>query len=402
MVGGNFQHDQTHNLLEVETGTTSSNIAGRHFTFVNNIGDSPSINTYGVFGSVDYKITDTVTARGSARYTSVSNQHEGCTADSGRGDLAAAFAGLSSLLSGSPTAIAPGQCVTLDATTFKPVGLIKQKLDEHNVSWRVGLDWKVTPDALLYANIAKGYKSGAWTNTAAALSSQIAPVKQESILAYEAGLKSTFARDRLQLNLSAFYYDYTDKQLGGYVNVPPFGALPTLVSIPKSKVYGAEAQIDALLTPLLKAQLSAAYTYTRVQADPQLPIDPFGNPTSFVGESFPQTPRYQLNLNVEQTIPVSDRVEGYLGGDVAYRSSASSTFGRDSSQLSREVFSLPAYTLLGLRAGVRFDHGKTGLEIWGHNVTDTFYTSSIVKPGDAVVRFVGFPRTFGIRLYWRN
>src|SRR3546814_11016362 len=63
----------------------------------------------------------------------------------------------------------------------------------------------------LYASVSRGYKSGTTPINAANLARQNAPVTQEKLTAYEVGVKATLADRAVQANLSAFYYDYRDK-----------------------------------------------------------------------------------------------------------------------------------------------------------------------------------------------
>src|SRR5690606_6615816 len=88
-------------------------------------------------------------------------------------------------------------CMTIDTTgmngnppTYLP-GEFTGRLDENNVSWRVGVDYKPKDDWLLYANVAKGYKAGSFPSVAASTTEQSQPVVQESLLSYEAGVKAT-------------------------------------------------------------------------------------------------------------------------------------------------------------------------------------------------------------------
>jgi iron complex outermembrane receptor protein len=85
------------------------------------------------------------------------------------------------------------------------------------------------------------------------------PVKQESVLAYEVGVKSTLADGRLQLNGALFYYDYTDKQFLSKVIDPVFGLLDVLQNIPKSSVRGAEINVIARPIEPLTLNFSATY-----------------------------------------------------------------------------------------------------------------------------------------------
>ena len=82
-------------------------------------------------------------------------------------------------------------------------------------------------------------------------------------------------------------------------------------------------------------------------------------------------------------------------------SSASAEFGRDATPLTQSLFTIPSYTLLDLRAGVRFDGGRYLVELWGRNVTNKFYVNNIAVAGDSVVRFTGMPATYGLRFSYR-
>ena len=410
MIGGNYQKDNYDVLNQFQNGNALTVIAGL-FTYTgNDTVATSSVETYAGFASLEYPLTDTITARGSIRYTDITDDHFGCLqAPNPSSNIENAFSFLSSAVRAqigldavfTPRPIAPGSCITLDAQTFLPVG-VNTLNKEDNISWRAGLDWKPNPDLLLYVNVGKGYKSGAFTIPPAASSDQLLPLNQESILAYEAGIKSSFLNNNVNFDASVFYYDYTDKQLGGVVNTLVFGPLPTLISIPKSEVLGAEAEITALITPLTRVSVAATYLDTKVKEDPTLPLSPYGEPGSFVGERFPQTSKFAFNVSAEQTIPFGDgSTEGYLGGNVSYRSKAFTQFGSSFSALTRANLVIPSYTLVDLRGGVRFDDGRYGVEVWGRNVFNEFYTTYRQQIADTTVRYAGRPATYGVRLFWK-
>jgi iron complex outermembrane receptor protein len=76
---------------------------------------------------------------------------------------------------------------------------------------KFGADWQAGKDVMLYASITRGFKSGG-TNFAGtnALTLSFNP---EYIWSYEAGIKSEWLDNRLRLNLTGFYYDYTNLQV---------------------------------------------------------------------------------------------------------------------------------------------------------------------------------------------
>jgi iron complex outermembrane receptor protein len=134
-----------------------------------------------------------------------------------------------------------GSCVTVLPDGSH--GRYSSSLDQNNLSWRGSINYKVTSDALLYVNVTKGFKSGDFGTLPALSYKQFQPVRQESVLAYETGFKSTLADRKVDLSGALFYYDYRDKQTQGSIVVPPFGNLPYLVNVPKSRLMGAEFDV---------------------------------------------------------------------------------------------------------------------------------------------------------------
>src|SRR3546814_563222 len=265
-----------------------------------------------VFGSFDYELTDQLTIRGSARYTKEKRRFSGCLADGGDTTNASFDAirdAWTILANGAP--IPPGGCLTLNDATFLPA-LVRSNLNEDNVSWRGSIDYKVTSDSLLYITVAKGYKSGGYSIVPAIFASQIAPVTQESLLSYEAGFRASLLDRRVQLSGAAFYYDYRDKQLIGWANTA-FGPLPQLVNIPKSRVVGAELEITAQPVDGLRVIAGVTYIDSKVKKDPALPLDSFGQASSYVGESFPNTPKWNGLVDAEYSFPLTGPLKAVLG-----------------------------------------------------------------------------------------
>jgi iron complex outermembrane receptor protein len=97
---------------------------------------------------------------------------------------------------------------------FPPVGT--QPIEGHKVrakdSWddlspRLVLDYKVTPDVMVFGSLAKGYKAGGFNSV-----QPLAKFDNEDVWNAEAGVKSLFADAGVIVNTSLFYYEYLDKQ----------------------------------------------------------------------------------------------------------------------------------------------------------------------------------------------
>ncbi|HKX23189.1 MAG TPA: TonB-dependent receptor, partial [Rhizorhapis sp.] len=409
MIGANYQTLKGNEYQNLHTdGTNNATPVG----FIQN--QSAYINnqhpiTKAVFGSGEFNVTDQLTLQGSIRYTDEKRKFNGCLADAGVDPastppgyvpLRDAWSILSWALrgfAGSPPVIPPNGCITFNDATLLPE-LTRRTLHEDNVSWRAGVNWKPNSDAMIYAYAGKGYKAGSFTILPAIFSSQFQPVTQESIMAYEAGFKVALADRRIQLTGAGFYYDYKDKQLVGVYDSGTFGQLPKLINIPKSRIWGAE--LEATVRPIEDLQFRGGVTYvnSRVQADPKAPnqaLDPYANPTTYIGEAFPSTPRWQALGDAEYGFGLSNDIRAFMGGSITYHGASFAAFGE------APEFRLPPYTLIDLRAGVQSADGNWRFQLWGRNVTNKLYVTNVSHLIDAVTRSVGMPATYGATFSYR-
>jgi iron complex outermembrane recepter protein len=402
MLGGNYQHDKTSERQAFSPVVdTNEQLFGNTWDAFGMRNDQ-RIKTASVFASAQFKLSDTFSLQGSARYSSQKRDYAGCTADLGDGRIANAFAFLSFALTGAPQTIPAGGCITLNANGT-PAPIITGKLNEDNFSWRGSLNWKPSDGTLLYANITKGYKAGSFPTLAAAVSTQLAGIKQESVLAYEIGTKIELADRKVQIDGAAFYYDYTDKQLTGFQSIFPFGPLPSLVSIPKARVQGVE--LNVILRPVsgLTFTVGGSYLKTKVLRDPPAPIGPFGGVGTFVGQTFPLTPKWQGVADLEYRFPALSNGDAFFGATLAGRTGSKSVlFGQQPAQAALEQLLVSnGYATLDLRAGIDLDANDLRVEIFGRNVTNRYYSINNIRSADSVFRFAGQPATYGVSVGYR-
>ncbi len=164
----------------------------------------------------------------------------------------------------------PGfQCLTTNTTIFN--GATFNTATFEKVTWRVGLDYQVTDQSLLYASASTGFSSGGFngSQTAAALGRQT--FNPQTVTAFEIGSKNRFADNTIQLNLSAFYNRYSGLQEQRQI---PVGntTLSIIENSGKARSYGFEVEaiwrpVDALTFNASFAYLNARYTqYNQVAA----------------------------------------------------------------------------------------------------------------------------------------
>jgi iron complex outermembrane recepter protein len=350
-----------------------------------------------VFGSIDYEIVDGLTLTAGARYTDTKQTIYGCTFDQGgtpgiRGVSQSIVSAIDPALA---AAYVSGGCITIDdggtAPTFLPVYADRQQ-NETNVAWRGAINYKVTNDILLYGSVSRGFKAGTFPVIVNLFDSVIQPVKQEKLTSYEAGAKLTLFDNRVQFNVSAFHYDYINKQFFSFLPVLQ-GALvtATLVNIPKSKVDGADVEITAQFGGL---RLTGGATYIKTKVDQYVGFDYAGQPVDFSDKEFNFAPPWSANLDAEYKVDTGGDLTPFVGGTVTYRDKTYADLGENPD------FAMPSYTLLDARIGVESVNGWR-ISIYGRNLTNKYYWNSVASSGDGAVRFTGEPRTYGANFSYR-
>jgi iron complex outermembrane receptor protein len=391
-LGANYQHDEVNDDDIAHYTGSNSGVGPFRYTNFGNLADQ-DVRTRAVFAALDYKATETLTAQASARYTKQDRDFRGCLLDGGDGDLAAALNFFRSAVVGIPSQpAASGSCVTMNAD-FVTVPIVAKSLDEDNVSWRAGLNWKPNSDLLVYGNVTKGYKAGSFTPLPALFAAQLTPVTQESVLAYEIGVKAS-PLQMVQLAAAIYYDDYRNKQILGFETFPIFGPLPALQNIPKMSVKGAE--LEATVRPVEGLRLKAGGEYVDSRVDDSfISQDPYGHVIDIEGEASPDTPKWQFVGDAEYELPLTGRLSAFVGGDWSHRTSSYAAFGENA------AFEIHGYSLVDLRTGVESPNGKWRVELWGRNVLDKYYLVNVSRLVDSVAASTGMPATFGISLHAR-
>jgi iron complex outermembrane receptor protein len=275
------------------------------------------------------------------------------------------------------------------------------KLDEDNIAWNIGLNYKTAGDSLLYARVSRGYKSGSFPTASVASFSGYTPVRQESVTAYEAGFKAPLLGRALELTAAAFYYDYKDKQLRGRKPDPVFGTLDGLVQIPKSRVQGIEASL--LARPAEGLTISAGGTYISTKITEFTGFDAFGQTANFKGQKFPFAPKMTFIADVEYKTPLSSAAEGYFGISLTYNSKTSSALANTTTSFLNEDprFDMRSYALVDLRAGFEVPGSKVRAGVYVRNVGNVYYWTNVQDNLASISRFAGMPRTYGLQVSWR-
>jgi outer membrane receptor protein involved in Fe transport len=431
--------------------------------------DRQQTNTYAAYISGEYPILDNLTLIGGLRYTEEDKSAEVCGRDGGDGTYADDAVRIANLLQyvdpngyinttygsasqthpingfisptdaylnegGDAVNPGPGGCTLIGpgpSYIVEGAALPTAHLNQHNIAWKGGLNWKVQPQTLLYLTISQGYKGGAFPTIAETELTQNAPAKQESLLSYEVGFKGSWFDHQLQLDGAAFYYDYNDKQILGAVADPVFGALAELVNVPHSHVVGFELSAIAApdFLPGLTITPSVSYQNSRIDGCSLSAATASGScqhgdyyaTTAFpqtgqvnvTGEHYPDAPVWEATIDAQYEWKIKDDVKAFVGVNASYNSKTYTGFVDrtpgpyytypQTAPSPTAIFyndeAIPAYTLVDLRAGVQLKDWRVML--WGHNVTNTYYWTSYDRVNDTNLKYTGMPTTYGVTVSYR-
>ena len=430
VVGANYEDSSTmeDQLLQFTDNTTYRPQA----FYISRTGSllEQEIESYAVFGNVDYDISDQLTLKLGARYTDTTIDADSCnyaplnapgTLDTSGGsgsNVAAIFNYLGGLSGNSFSPIGLNDCFTLNAPPLQGVpGLaFVNTLAEDNISWRAGLDYQLNDDTLLYANISQGYKAGSYPTLAANDYTQLQPVTEESVLAYEMGFKKSLADSRVQWNGAIFHYDYQDKQVRGKIQVPIFGPLDRLVNVPESTISGLETDVVAQLTDQLT--LTAAITYLKSEVDEYIGFDVYGVERDLSGNDIPFTPELTYSLDLDYRTSLEQGGTLFMGMNVVGRSDSDAVFDADDlditdapapgaspvngadagfhKSITENYFVVESYATLGFRIGYESEDTRWKVMLWGKNITDEYYYNSVVASSEGGARVAGKPAPYGV------
>ena len=325
------------------------------------------VETTAVFGNVEQKLTPTLTLSAGARY-----EYEKRELDNFRSEI-----------------LAP---------TYRLRATASPERQMREWSGRAAIDWAFTPGVHAYASVSRGVKSGGFTTYNSGIPQQLDPYEPEKLIAYEAGIKSSLLGDTLRLNVAGFYYDYRDQQLQGVIYTAT-SRVGRITNVPKSHIYGAEAELTWAPTERLRISQALSYKYGEYDeylAPDTAVMDPTtGEYTDITyndrsGERLP-LPDLDYKGAVAWTIPL---------GTWEVEPEVNYTYRADRYSVS-DASVIPAYWLANANLGVSPANMPVKVTFWVHNLFDEYIQETRNRFITARTVSTHPPRTFGVRLSYR-
>ncbi|MFA6116850.1 MAG: TonB-dependent receptor [Sphingomonas sp.] len=366
-------------------------------------------NAYAAFAQGDIELTDGLRFTGGLRYNTENHAIDGF-----RYSYSALPAAGNTNVDLFNTVLGPEPLVF--GQTVAASSITKRDKTFSKLTWRAALDYKVSDDVMLYASYNRGFKSGTYNPTS--LSTTAVPVDPEILDAYEIGFKSEFLDRRLRVNASAFYYDYTNIQVGLITSA----GVTAVQNAAAARVYGLDLDVTAAPTDNLtiraalnlldsqyknytNAQIflpktsAAACTapppsITQAQAEALAALPKFAGSCSYSlnanGLDLIFSPKLTANIAADYTIPVGE-ARVVLTGSLYYNDGYDVTPGGYFAHIG-------SYESASLAATYYAADDRYSVRLWADNVTNNKHAIYISPQALAFQQVDARPIIYGVTL----
>ncbi len=311
--------------------------------------------SFALYTDLKYKLTDALTLRGGLRYTHDDGEQTGFSSDALGVD---------------------------DSFVANLIPLSNLRFKQNNVSGKIGLDYKLASGDLLYASVSRGYRAPSFNAQAFFTPTELGVAKAEQVTAFEAGAKTQFWDRRVTLNMAAFYYTYKNQQ---FINVNPKDASQQLLNIPKSELYGAEAELTVRPSDAFTLHAGLGLLSTKIKEGIVSGFNVAGNRLS-------NAPSLTFNASFDWTVLETGFGAFSVHPEMAYQSS------QFFENINVPRLRQESYALFGGHVDWNSSDGRYSLSAWARNLGNKFYfTSRIDLTGFGLdYNHIGNPRMYGV------
>ncbi len=268
---------------------------------------------------------------------------------------------------------------------------------------RVSLEFTPNDDLLFYGSVARGWKSGGFSFSAASVAEAQKALLPEKSWSYEVGAKTTLFDGRLTANIASFLVRTTDLQTRTFNGT-------TLFQSNAGEVETKGVEFEAQATPIEGVDLGVTTAFIESKYDSFEACTRTG--ADCTGNRVPRTPKWTVSLYGQHRwlIPNMDAALT-LRGEYNYRSkflnSAENNFADDiEAKTAMDAF---------VNAFLEFEplESNWSVSLWGRNILDDEATLGVVNGAVFVATQAEFgnvdawrlqytePRSFGATLRFR-
>jgi iron complex outermembrane recepter protein len=265
----------------------------------------------------------------------------------------------------------------------------------NDFSPRFTLSWKPDENAMIYATVSKGFKSGGTQTTGTVqLRNEYDP---EELWNYEIGLKADFLDKRLRVDIAGFYMDW--KNVQQFIRFqfidPNTGLLRGVTGIDNAtsaRTYGLEMAVDAILSDNFRSGFTLGYLNARYGDYRNALID--GRVIDASGKRLINAPEWTFGVHAEYNRDLVADYNGFIRVEGFHKSEQlSSTFALRYEQFP---FFAPSYNVVNLRLGVSND--RYSVIAYAENLLDeNYFANAYEKAFFSGVQVEPSVRVFGVK-----
>jgi len=243
---------------------------------------------------------------------------------------------------------------------------------------------KLTPDLMMYARVASGYRPGG-PNPGAAGVGLPGEFGADSTQSYELGLKADAFDRMLSFDASLYYIDWKDIQV---LLIDPNTGTGYYTNGNRAKSEGLELSVES--RPLEHLTISAWLAWDNATLTEAFPAAT--GAYGAVGDRLPDSSRFSGNVSAEERFLLAGDLSVFFGGSVSY---VGERIGEFTATPQRQPF--PGYAQTDLHAGAKYNSWT--LNLFVNNVTDK---RGLLRGGLGSLYPFAFdyiqPRTVGLNL----
>lgn len=288
------------------------------------------------------------------------------------------------------------------AVTYR--GRTDVEMTDTTPSWDLSAMYQLSGDVSVYAKVARGFRGPTIQGRSAVFNADFTTADSETILSWEAGIKSTLWDNRLRLNATAFTYEVNDIQLNGNDS----NGNGVLFNADKARAYGLEADMELRPVPnltlsaglsLLHSEVQDDRVYAQVCALNGAVVCTVNDPTLKIGANtfaqidgnpLPNAPKYGINLAARYDFPLSDAGTMFVSTDWNKQGYTSFVLYDTAEFNSKGDFEG------GLKVGYSGNYGAYEVALFARNITNEKNLKGVIENYMAAV--YNEPRTVGVSL----
>lgn len=248
------------------------------------------------------------------------------------------------------------------------------------------LSYDLDPDKMLYVSATRGFKSGGFNIGAL----QKTPYNPEYVWSYEAGLKSQWFDNRLQANIDAFHYDYSNLQVTQY-----FVGKTVITNAATAKANGVEGSLTVIPVDNLTLDASIAYLNATFQNFSESDsLRPLLGVLNLQGNTLPRAPKWQNNLGAEYDLPLGNGNTLSARYDYFYQSKLYFT------EFNTDYAMSKPYSISNARLAYTSGDGHWEVAAFAKNIFNKAALTSVTVSGvnGGTLDQYNDPRTYGLQI----